>query len=285
MGLICSFATLHIWWNIEGKLGLSTLNGNLVLNYYQPFDAENSGLCLVGKNSLKQTISTIFEYLESTDQPIRLIHVPEFVIKQLDQPHDFHVEEELDFNEYILDSQALSKLEGSLHGKNRRRVKRFLREVEGRKVEIRELDLSSSKVKEELLEAIIQWEEARPAENDPHRTERLALKRTLSHASHLGIQHLGLYIDDELHAIVLYHQPHDKNYYILHHIKVNYSTPYIFDYITHHVASKAAQEGVDFLNMEMDLGIERLREHKMGLRPVDFFRKYTITRKTERDEY
>jgi len=270
-----AFATLHIWWNLEGKLELSMLNGNIVINYQLEFDPENSGLCLVGKDHLEDSVRTIFEHLRQNQQPARLVHVPQFVADKLSR-QDFVIEEELDYNEYILDSKALAKLEGSLHGKNRRRVNRFLREVEGRQVEFKQLDLESPEVQKELFEAILAWENTKSSSNDPDKTERDAIQKTLSHARHLGVKHVGLYIDGELHGIVLFHETHDKNHYVLHHIKVNYSTPYIFYYIVHHVANQAAQAGVNYLNMEMDLGIQNLREHKLALRPVDFFRKFTI---------
>jgi hypothetical protein len=272
-----SFPTLHIWWNLEGQLTFSTINQNLLINYALPFDEENSGWCIIGKYRLDESIRTIFDYLRAGHKPLKLVHVPEFVVKELNQPENFTLEEETDYNEYILDSRALANLEGSGHGKTRRKVNRFLREVEDSKVEILPLDLSSAGAREQLFQAIITWEGNQPGKNDPGHTEHAAIRKTLAHAALLGIEHLGLYIDDKLYAVILYHRSHDNKYYILNHLKVDYSIPYIFDYMTHHIANKAVENNIDFLNMEMDLGIENLRRHKMGLRPVDFFRKYTVT--------
>jgi hypothetical protein len=271
-----SFATLHIWWNLEDTLRLSSLNHNIVIDYQLRFDKQSSGYCLVGKDNLTASIQTIFDYLKERKEEVRLVHVPEFVIKRIEDRSLFVFEEELDYNEYILDSQALSSLEGSAHGPTRRKVGRFKREVEEREVEFRELDLSSSEVQQDLYNAILSWERAQPSTNDPDHTEHDAIKKTLAHARKLGIRNIGMYVDGRLHAIVLYHRPQGKEYFILHHLKVDYSIPYIFDYMTHHIASTAVKENVAFLNMEMDLGIERLRYHKMGLRPVEFFRKFTI---------
>jgi hypothetical protein len=203
--------------------------------------------------------------------------VPEFVITAMDGGAGLKFEEELDYNEYILDSRALASLEDPSHGRTRRKVNRFKREVEEREIEIKELDLSSEDVQNELFEAVLAWEHSQPSANDPDNTEHQAIKQTLTHAQHLDIRHIGLYVDGKLHAIVLYHRPEGSDHFILHHLKVDYSIPYIFDFMTHHIADKAVKEDVNFLNMEMDLGIERLRQHKMGLRPVDFFRKYTVT--------
>lgn len=271
-----SFATLHIWWNLEGKLEICQLNGNLVISYYQSFDELNSGLCLVGQNEVDGSIETIFNHLRSVGYSVKLVHVPQFVVDKIQNRDGLRLEEELDFNEYILDSQALASLEHPSHGRTRRKVKRFLREVEERTVEIKELELSTPETREQLRQSIASWENERSAANDPHQTEHLAIQKTLAHADALGIQGLGLYIDTKLCAVFLYHNSHDQNYYIMNHLKVDYSIPYIFDYMTHQIADRAVKENINFLNMEMDLGIENLRRHKMGLRPVDFFRKYTI---------
>lgn len=271
-----SFATLQIWWNLEGKLELCELNGNIVINYHLPFDDTNSGISLIGKRDIDSSISTLFEYLKTEGKPVKLVHVPEFVTEAIRDKSRLAITEELDYNEYILDSHALASLEDAAHGRTRRKVRRFMREVEDRKVEIRELNLSSEAIRQELFESIIAWEKSRSSTNDPDNTEHQAVQRTLAHAEQVGIHHLGLYIDNKLYAIVLYHQSHDKKHFILHHLKVDYSIPFIFDYMTHRIADKAVREDVDFLNMEMDLGIESLRRHKMGLRPVDFFRKYTV---------
>lgn len=273
-----SFTTLQIWWNLDDQLSAALLDGNLVINYNLPFDDENSGYCLVGDRNIAANAERIFDYLRSQDKPCRLVHVPEFVAKHLQHPDRYTLHTERDYDEYILDSQALAKLEGSDHGRSRRRIARFQRELIGRTIETRELDLSVNTFKQELFVAIVTWEEAHPRANDPEHTERQAIRKTLELAADSNIHNLGLYIDESLAGIVLYQTSHDKQYFILDHIKVDYGFRYSFDYMTHIIAGKAVQENVPFLNMEMDLGIENLREHKMGLRPVDFFRKFTVKR-------
>lgn len=272
-----SFATLHIWWNLEGKLEVCELNGNLIISYYQSFDELNSGLSLVGQNRVDESVKILLEHQKKVGYPVRLVHVPQFVVDKLEFRDGLDIEEELDYNEYILDSQALASLENPIHGRTRRKVKRFLREVENRKVEIKELDTSTPEARDQILKSILSWETNRSSDNDPHQTEHHAIKKTLSQSPQLGIKNLGLYIDENLCAVFLYHTSHDKQYYIMNHLKVDYSIPFIFDYMTHTIADRAVRENINFLNMEMDLGIENLRRHKLGLRPVDFFRKYTIS--------
>lgn len=271
-----SFTSIQIWNNQDDELSISSLNDNLVIKYHLPFDEKNSGLSVLGKNNLDTTIQEIFKHLEASHLPVKLIHIPEFIVNEIADPNKLLIEEELDYNEYILDSEALTRLEGSQHGKTRRQVNHFKRAVENRKLDVRPLDLSSDEAKEAVLSQIIEWEKTQRNTNDPEKTEHKALRRTITHASDLDIQHLGLYIDDEMHAVVLYHQTLDKQYFIINHLRVNYSIPFIYDYMTHHIANKALSENVKFLNMEMDLGIENLKSHKMGFRPVSFFRQFSV---------
>ena len=271
-----SFAGLQIWWNLEGHLTVSSIHQNLIINYHLPFDKDNSGLSLIGNESLDHSIDEIFAYLRKEHQAVKLVHIPDFVVAKIKNKDAYIFEEELDYNEYIFDAQALATLEGPRQARTRTQINRFRREVENRKVEIKSLDLSSDTTRRELQEAILAWEEIHPPKNDPDHTEHQALQRTMSHAKLLGIQYLGLYVDGRLHGIVLYNKSQDTKYYTINHLRVDYSIPYIFDYMVHSLAKQGVEEGVDFLNMEMDLGIESLRKHKQWLQPVNFFRQYTV---------
>ena len=275
-----AFATLHIWWNLDNQLKISSLNDNLVISYELTDDERNSGYGLVGKNKIDETIQIIFDELKRQDMEQKLVHVPNFVFENVTNRSKLQLTEELDYNEYIVDSSSLSKLEGTPHRITRRKVKRFWNAALDKKVEIRELDLSDKNIKEELYSAIISWEKTQPNNNDPEQIQRRAMAKTIEHSDELGIKHVGLFINDKLCGIQLYHKSHDNNHYVLHHLKVDYTVPYIFDYLTHHMAIKAVEDNIEFLNIEMDLGIEGLRQYKMGLRPAHFFRKYTITPKT-----
>jgi hypothetical protein len=271
------FSTLHIWWNIYEKLAVALLNGNVVIRYHLPDDEVNSGYCLVGKHNIDNSIRTIFDYLKNQHEPLRLVHVPKFVIDEIKDKGNFNIKEELGYNEYILDSKSLAEVKGSDFGHIRTQINRFLREVEGRNVEHKTLDLSLVETHDHLFEAIREWEKTHPPKNDPDRTEHEALKKTLANATALDIESLALYVDGKLHGFILYHQPQTKDHFVIHHLRFDYSIPYTSDYITQHLAKRAVDRDVPYINMEMDLGKENLRRHKMKLKPVDFFRKYTVT--------
>ena len=271
-----TFPTLHIWWNQQEQLSVSALNDNLVIDYRLHFDEKNSGYSLVGKHLIDSSIRTIFDYLKLKGEPVRLVHVPEFVVGEIGDRTGLKIEEEHDYHEYVMDAKALASLESSDLGRIRRKVRRFLREVENEKVEVKPLNMAPSETKALVFNAVQSWQKVHPKRNDPDDTEAKAIAKAIHHQSDLGIENLCLFINDKLQAIVLYHLSLDKQYYIIHHFQVDYSTPFIFDYMTSQIAKKAVEESVPYLNMEMDLGIEGLRAHKMGLRPVTFLKKFTL---------
>lgn len=270
------FPTLQIWWNLEGNLSISYLRNNIVIHYSQPFDQENSGYCLIGDDYLDESINDIFNYLRDEHKKIRLVHMPEFMIKKIEDVNKFQIVEELDYNEYIIDCSAIVRLDTPEYSRIRKGINRFNREVDGKNVEIKKLDLASKDVRDLLLGSLEEWESMHQAKNDPLLQEKQAIHRTLSMSKDLGIRNICIYIDNELEGYVLYHRPKGKEYYVGHHLKVSYRYSYIFDYMIHQLAKKGLEHGIQYLNCEMDLGIESLRAHKMKLRPIDFFRKYTI---------
>jgi hypothetical protein len=271
-----SFTNLHIWWNLDGKLAASHLNSNLVLNYSLPFDPEHSGLGLIGTHRIDESLRTIFEYLNKQGRAAKVVNVPEFTIKKIERPQDYVIREEPDFHEYIMSARQLAELAGGDHSRTRRKVQRFKRETEDLDIQVHPLRLASPEVRQNIMKVIKDWHQKYPSQNDPERLEEQALENTLALAPHLETKSLGVFIGGRLQALALFHMTPDKNHYIINHLKVDYQYPYIFDFMTTQIAALAVKNGVEFLNMEMDLGMEGLRQHKMGLRPVMFYKKFTV---------
>ena len=275
-----SFTNLHIWWNLGGKLGACLLNSNLVLNYDLPFDRPNSGWGLIGNDRIDESIQTIFDYLKVHHRRPKIVHMPEFTLERIKDSSGLKITEESDFHEYIMSSRQLAELEGADHSRSRRKVNRFLRETGDAEVEVKSLDLTSAENRKMLTSVVKEWHQKYASPNDPERLEEQALERTLTHSPVLGTLNLCVFIDGQLHGLSLYHPTPDGQHYIINHMRVDYRYPHIFDYVTQQVAQSAVDHNVPFLNMEMDLGMEGLRRHKMGLRPVKFYKKFTVEPKS-----
>lgn len=269
-----AFTTLMIWWNFDDCLRISTLNDNLIISYNLPGDDKNSGLGLIGTSRIDETMQAIFARQRHTRVKQRLVHVPEFVVANIKDPGNFIIKPERDYDEYIVPISRFYPLEGARHNM-RRKVKKFLKEAEGHTVEVRRVDLSDPQVCEFLNAKANEWWAKQP-KNDETGNEMQALQIMLPIATQLETRNLCLYIDGEFCGFTLYHLTKDGKYAILNHIKVDYVLPRIFDYMSYISAADAAQEGAQFLNMEMDLGIPGLRMHKLEAGPADYFRKFTI---------
>ncbi len=271
-----TFTTLQIWWNLNDELKVSKLNKNLVISYTQPFENESSGLSLIGLDQIDSSINILFNYLEKNKLNQRIIHVPEFVISSINNPETFIINEENDYHEYILDANELVNLNGSDFQTLRKKIRRFNKSVENKKTEIRNINLKNKHVQLKLLDTIDLWNKQNLKNNDPDKTELLALNKLFSNIDYLDIENLALYIDEKLEGIVIFHQPLNSEYIIMHHLKALYRYPFITDYIHHEMAKLAIKRKVSKLNIEMDLGLESLKKHKSSLRPTDYLKKFTI---------
>lgn len=81
-----SFATLMIWWNTLDSCAVAKLNDNLVISYWLPGDEAKSGLSLIGRNKVDESMCTILDYLEAEGKAQKLVHVPEFVLSAIKYP-------------------------------------------------------------------------------------------------------------------------------------------------------------------------------------------------------
>jgi hypothetical protein len=270
-----SFATLMVWWNLSKNLQISQLNGNLVIWYELPGDVKNSGLSLIGIKSIEDSISVLLAWQAVHGQPARLVHVPEFVVASLSNQDHFFIERERDYDEYIIAADSIFPLTNACHDM-RRKIKKFIANAGEENISLDVLDLSLSDNKQYLLQSTHDWWNDFGAANDLERIEGHAMEISIGLSEELGMKNLCLNVNGSLEGFALYQITHDRKYIILNHLKVRYKLPRIFDFLTYAVAQIAAEQGIDYINMEMDLGIPGLRQHKTELRPIGFFRKYTV---------
>ncbi len=270
-----SFSTLMIWWNFQNSAAISQLDDNILINYELPGDESNSGLSLVGTHEIDASLRAVFAQQRADNQPQRVVHVPQFVVDRIENPCDFSIINERDYDEYIVPVSQLYPLDNLNHNM-RRKVKKFLVTTEDAKVEVKSLDLTDVVNQELLLNASYAWWRA-AGHNDKDGNERVAMKIAVENAEMLEMHNVCLFINNELHGFLMYQISHDKQYAIMNHLKVSYQYPRIFDFLTYKGAGEFAKRGIPFANFEMDLGIEGLRTHKLELKPTSFFKKYTIT--------
>ena len=62
-----------------------------------------------------------------------------------------------------------------------------------------------------------------------------------------------------------------------HFLKADIDYLGAFQYIDHQVNLNLAKKGIEFINIEQDMGLENLRISKTGLHPYMFLEKFTIS--------
>jgi hypothetical protein len=70
-----SFAKIIDWWEYFGEIGLSELNGSLVVSYENYTDERALGLSIIGKQNIDASICQLFDYLREGGYPVRLVNV------------------------------------------------------------------------------------------------------------------------------------------------------------------------------------------------------------------
>ncbi len=90
-----SFNTLMTWWNLDNKLKISKLNGNLVIYYSLPFDNDSSGLSIIGVNNIDESLDVLFKSNINDVDTSRLVHVPDFTVASIKDLTPYNINEEL----------------------------------------------------------------------------------------------------------------------------------------------------------------------------------------------
>lgn len=269
-----SFADLMTWWDpFEIGVSIALLNGNLVIHYWLPGDEKHAGFSLIGINDIDVSICTIFDYLRYLGEPVRLVNVPELVVRSIRYTELFNSIEQRKYHEYIIDISSFYPLK-NMSGFKRRRVERVLNRVEQEAVLIKSLDLEDEDDKQLLLQASKEWQQKNV--NDFGLVEREAIERRISNAAEYGIENLCLFVNQELYGFCLYHWPVDKRYVFIPHIKATHKDALWFDLIGYSFARWFAEQGVKHANVGPDRGLLRLRMFMLTLGPVEFVRKYKI---------
>lgn len=158
----------------------------------------------------------------------------------------------------------------------RQNIQKLFAEFGEKNIVIRPLDLYNLESQRELLAELSIWQK-RGKLNHTVNLDYEATRNTIIQANSLGVEGIGLYIDDTLQSIGLYQLPGDKRYAILNHMKTNFIRPHMLDLILYKYAEWFASIEVQLVNIEMDWGIPMLRSLRMSIGPTDYLRKYTVT--------
>ncbi len=268
------FNFVSMWsWDVKGEMALSILNNNLVVRFTdyingQPF------FSFLGDNLVNETVDTILKYCKEENLPCELKLIPEVSIKGLDESK-FKVSEDRDNFDYVYDIDKLKSFEGSEYHIKRNEISKFLRNNIG--PEIKKLDLLDTKTKSDILNLNYVWLENKKA-TDPFfdiKNELLAIDRFVNMNSP-NLYAVGVFVSDELIAYSV-NEVCSSRCAIGHFYKSKKHNG-DFSYLMKKTAQFLSQFNIRYLNFEQDLGVEGLRTSKNSYKPINFLKKYLITK-------
>ena len=67
-----------------------------------------------------------------------------------------------------------------------------------------------------------------------------------------------------------------SNYAVIHFAKANKEFNGIYYALLHFVAKVLAESGIEYLNIEQDMGLDGLRQSKRKYKPVFYLKKYKV---------
>jgi hypothetical protein len=269
-----SFPGLMIWWNSLNALAVSVLNGNLVISYWWPGNDKASGLSLIGTNNVDESICVILDHLKEKGEPVGLVHVPEFVVSSLRYPEQFIFEEDRDFDEYIVDARnfyPLSNAPSHIESK----IVRTLAKHGKTSVKLKSLDLGSVINRHLLLATDMRWRR-KGALNDAFVDRSVGAHIGITNAWDLGLQNICIHLGDELAGFMLYKTSPDKKYAMCYIFNFDPEAPNLIELMIYEFSKWLAKSGVQYANVDSDLGLPLLRSFRLKLGPVNFFRKYNV---------
>lgn len=268
-----SFVSILQWFERMGEVRVAKLGGNIVVSHWDYAGEEYSGLSLMGTDDVDMSLCKIFDFLRGQGFPCRAINVPDFVIHSMQHPQHFSITPSQRDDEYIISVSRFADIH-NLSEFRRLKIKQFMRSTIKNRIELSEINTGSFSAQMQMTQAARLWR--RKGVNSLGSLESEALEHAISGGHRLGVRNVALFIDGELVAYCLYHQPADKSYAIIDHARVNYDIPHLFDYMLYAFAVHFRNQGINYANIYGDFGAMRLRVIKLALKPVNFFRKYTV---------
>lgn len=263
---------MRVWLDINGDLELSRLGASIVYRFTSVLDNNTVTTTLLGKDNIDGNLDRLLGDIS------RLSFVPLEVVQGIHNPDNYLIEPERESFDYILSSDLLNNLEGSRVRSLRQGInfayKNYAANVSTHNEKL------TSKHWPKLNEWLSRWAKVFTlTSNNEGSYEMVAMARNTQLAQEVSNYLWTIYIGGQLEGFVIYHQMPQEEYITINHVKTGYRYKFVFDFILHRFAKDMQAQGILFMNLEQDLGLEGLRTHKLKLKPVRLLEKYSIRQK------
>lgn len=264
-----------LWsWDTTGSMKFSDLNGNLVVMMPDYLTSKNI-LSYIGIKQPKETVETLLDYSTKKHVATGLTLVPEVAINRLKSNGITIVADRNNFD-YLFSTKKLADLNGREFKVKRHLANRFKKQHP--EAFFKTEALSEPESYKQVLEVLREWESDKKDKSET-RLEHKAIRRILKLAK-IDKNELilsGVYLNDELLAFSI-DEMLSNGYGISHFYKIKSRYKGVSEFLNQETAQYLYDNGVELWNWEQDLGIAGLRKSKMSYRPVQFLKKYKITK-------
>lgn len=267
------FNFISLWaWDIEGKVLVSMLNGNLIVKL-SDYLTSDCFYTFIGSNNVLDTVDKLFNYCKETKVIEELKLIPQDCILQSKQDLEekYLLTEDIDNFDYVLSLKKIAIMEGKKLHQKRKKLKNFLNNY-SHSLSYKKFDLD---LKEEILSFFYSW--AKNGQKEDIDNELKAIKKLFLNDFSLNLTVQCAYSKDCLIGYTIFEEL--ENGYVLSNFqKADFNYEGVYEFLNNSLAKYLFQKGFKYMSIEQDLGIPGLRRAKLDYDPT-FLKKYIIRRK------
>ena len=271
------FNFTNLWcYDTRGLCRLSMLHGNLVVQI-SDYITGKPALSFLGVDRVADTVTALLDHASEHGLCPSLRLVPEMAVAPLMAMRDgFVVEPDEDSFDYILSVEQLIALDQPALLPKRRKIEKLRREHLG--LEIRQLNVADSQTADQILRLCERWRDGKGRSESEFATERTAIERCLSSATHFEFVTVAALLDGELSGFTINEPVHD-GYYIAHFGKCDPQWRGLSNLLESETARFMRDLGCSLMNFQQDLGLPGLRRYKRSWASDAFLKKFSISRR------
>ncbi|MFA6006747.1 MAG: phosphatidylglycerol lysyltransferase domain-containing protein [Candidatus Paceibacterota bacterium] len=267
------FSSLYSW-DINKKMGLSVLNGNLVV-LFNDYISGSFFLTFIGDSKISETASILLDFSKQNGYESSLKLIPEEMAKVLSET-GFSVEPDAGAHDYIYSIERLANMEEWSKSTQKKQIRKFMDtnpQYSARILPTKELD------KREYLELFKQWATNKNLLDHTELNEYKAFSRLLAE-NNGDVEMLSIYSDESCKKMIGFtsFETISDDYAIAHFSKADIKHhAAIYCVLIWEEAKYLQKKGIKHYNWEQDLDIPGLRTFKMSYKPEFFLKQYTVS--------
>ena len=269
-----SHATLLYWWCLEQNAQIAVHNDNLCIQSTYPLENGELSISLFGVNNINDSLADIFSYQKQKNLPLGIHFTPAYTVEAIKDKANLRIEENRDIAEYVMSIQEHAFLEGANFKRLRNKVSHFNKLSFAPKIEFSSYLIDKDNI-ERTKFAIKKINASQ--KNDREKIEDIAIEKLLNLSNDFPITCYMLRHDTKVIAVGLVKEI-ASNTLNFCHIRYSSDYPDLFTYFFHLTCRYIHDNAKSYtqINIEQDLGIDGMRQHKLRMRPVTLLKKYSV---------